>query len=356
MNNLDTLKQELITQKEQIERMSGVVRVAGTNPSPSEITAGIKTIPSSDLTMSTATEADVKQGKTFFSGNSELKTGTAIIDSESIHHLFMTDYSTISAEEPVYYACPNTLKVLRRYLFYYNYNPIHFTFGDSILEIEDYTFSQARNMVFYNFENLTNLTRIGSSAFSYCGTEGLSFEFPDSLQRIYGNAFYNTMFNGATIKFPKNLTSLGTYAFYQEVHKTSCYLNIDETALSTLPYSCLYNIAFINDLILPTKVTTLGDNFNSNGCFPNIYLHSQVTELKNNCFGGSASYPLSNFYLRSVVFERESPPTIGTKVFASQNITNGFKIYVPDNAVEAYKAVANLSYCASCIYPISEKD
>ena len=162
MNNLETLKQELIMQKAEIEKMSGVVKVSGSNPSPSEITEGIKTIPATDLTMATATEADVKQGKTFFSGNAHLKTGTAIVDMETINHLFMGQREKVTSEDPIYYSCPADLKMVKRYMFYYNYNKVHFTFNDSLEEIEDYAFFFTKNFVFYNFNNLQNLKKITS--------------------------------------------------------------------------------------------------------------------------------------------------------------------------------------------------
>ena len=45
MNSIEELKQQLILQKATIEKMGGSVIVKGTNPSPAEITAGIRTIP-----------------------------------------------------------------------------------------------------------------------------------------------------------------------------------------------------------------------------------------------------------------------------------------------------------------------
>ena len=356
MNNLETLKKELIAQKEQIEKMSGVVRVAGSNPSPSEITAGIKTIPSTDLSMATATEEDVLQGKTFFAGNAIIKTGTANIDPDAINHIFMSNYSTITTSENVYYSCPQGLKTIRSYLFYNNYNPIHFTFNNSLTEIEDYAFTSAKNMVFYNFENLSALKKIGASAFANCKGESLSFEFNDVLQRISSNGFYNALFNGATIKLTKKLTYFGTYAFYQEQHRSLCALNVDECVLTSLASYGFYNVAFVSDFNVPATVTTINDNFNYNGCFSSIHFPTKVTNIKTGSFGGYESDPLSKYYLNSVVFDAETPPTFGTKVFAIQNVTNGFKIYVPDNAVDAYKAVSNLSWYVDCIYPMSQKE
>lgn len=45
MNSLEELKQQLLLQKQAIESKGGYVNVLGSNPSPAEITAGIKSIP-----------------------------------------------------------------------------------------------------------------------------------------------------------------------------------------------------------------------------------------------------------------------------------------------------------------------
>ena len=52
MTALEELKQELINQKNAIESKGGTVIVANTYPSPAEITAGIKTIPTTSTNSS----------------------------------------------------------------------------------------------------------------------------------------------------------------------------------------------------------------------------------------------------------------------------------------------------------------
>ena len=73
MNSIEELKQQLILQKKAIEQKGGTVIVNGTNPSPAEITAGIKTIP-------TTSTANI----TSFSLNSQAQT----ITSEQEHELY----------------------------------------------------------------------------------------------------------------------------------------------------------------------------------------------------------------------------------------------------------------------------
>lgn len=76
MQNLETLKQELINQKAEIEAKGGEVIVANINPSPKEITEGIKTIIGADLSDATAKTSDVLSGKTFYAGDHTKKMGT----------------------------------------------------------------------------------------------------------------------------------------------------------------------------------------------------------------------------------------------------------------------------------------
>ena len=67
--------QELITQKKLLDEKGFPVDVKNVNPSPSEITKAIENI-TLDFSQSDAVESDVVAGKTFYSKNTELKTGT----------------------------------------------------------------------------------------------------------------------------------------------------------------------------------------------------------------------------------------------------------------------------------------
>ena len=63
-----------------------------------------------------------------------------------------------------------------------------------------------------------------------------------------------------------------------------------------------------------------------------ITVPSNITNIGNNAFGYSD--------LTNITFESSTPPTIGTLIFSHSNIAH---IYVPSDAVDAYKAVPNLS-------------
>ena len=93
MESINIIKNELINQKNEIEKKYGTVNVANSYPSPSEITQGIATIPYVDLSQSTATEEDVLRGKTFYSGGAELRTGSADFDVDAIDMIFFITYN-----------------------------------------------------------------------------------------------------------------------------------------------------------------------------------------------------------------------------------------------------------------------
>ena len=63
-----------------------------------------------------------------------------------------------------------------------------------------------------------------------------------------------------------------------------------------------------------------------------ITVPSNITNIGNNAFGYSD--------LTNITFESSTPPTIGTLIFSHSNIAH---IYVPSDAVDAYKSVTNLS-------------
>ena len=359
MQNLNTLKQELINQKDVIESMSGYVSCAYEHPSPAEITAGIKTIPSTDLSVATATEEDVAAGKTFFAGNSILKTGIGTFDTKTFNALFMYNINEISTTDQLYYIFPSTIKTIRRYLFSENDHNIRITLNPEIEYIKEYAFYEARSIVIENFENLVNLKEVDSYAFSNCRSCGINIgNLPSQIELMNSSCFQNTTTDYFDYRFPDNLKALGNGAFRQEWRINSGNLDLSNyTKLTNLPAYTFYYHAFNCDLQLPPTLTAIQGYFNYNGCFKNIVFHSGIQSVLNHAFGANSGQPQSNFYLNTVTFEGETPPTFGgADVFASQHIKNGLKIYVPDNAVEEYKAVANLHKVVDCIYPISQKD
>ncbi len=357
-SSIEMLKQELITQKNVIEQRGGVVTVANTYPSPSEITEGIKTVTGGDLTTATATEEDVMKGKTFFAGNAVLKTGTAEFDTESIHHIFMFPENVATTDERVYYTCTSGITKIRKYCFYKNINPVHFIFDNDLVTIDEYSFYGTSNMSFGNMENLTNLKYIYAYAFSYSAVKDIDFtKLPSSLISIAQHGFSNAYNEGMQdIKLGKSFTTLGNSAFRQDTRRDLNSLDLTELQLTSLADYLFFKMSFNCDMTFSSKLTEIGNYFNYGGCFRNITIPSNVNVLRPYCFGATNTDSDSLYFLKTVTFKKETPPTIGANAFAPQNINNNFKIYVPDNSLEAYKAVSNLSPYLSCIHPMSEKE
>lgn len=357
MESVENLKKEILRQKEIIESKSGVVSVGGLNPSPAEITDGIKSIPAINLSLANATENDVILGKTFYAGTSELKTGRATFDVDIVHALVDYFPSTCSYDKEFYLEFQPGMETIRRYLFFKNNNKVHVTFNEDVRTIDDYAFSQVKNFVFENFHELTNLRTLGHYAFEHSEQQGIEIGIlPQSITSIGANCFYNCVQDNTNFIFPP-ITYMGVNA-YMAIRRTPVgTLDISRIALTALPGYVFYSLAFNCDLVIPSIVTNIGTYLNYNGDFKNIIIHSGVTTIGGNAFNASSGYSLDSFHLRTVTFQGETPPnSIGTYLFATQHIENGFKIYVPDQSVEAYKAVANLSRYANCIFPMSQKE
>lgn len=357
MDNIKELQQELLNQKAVIESKSGYVVVANQNPSPYEITEAIKTIPSTDLSNATATEADVARGKTFYAGNSIIKTGVALTNQHNVDAIFMPNLDAQSTEEQLYYSFPTGYKQTRKYNFYLNKNKVQITFNPELTLIDEYSFYKASNFTFLGLSELTNLNRISAYAFAYSNGEGIDFSnLPSSLTYLGSSCFHDLVSESRDYTLSENLTYLGQSAFRRETRTLVNNLDISKYKYSNLPPYAFYNLAFNCDLIIPETVTYIGTYFNYSGGFHHIEIPASVTSLENYCFGVGTNQPLSNAYLKTITFYGEKVPNFGSLVIGTNYITNGLKIYVPDNVIDEYKTKTNFSRYADNIYPLSEKE
>jgi hypothetical protein len=261
-------------------------------------------------------------------------------------------------EKKIYCKFPAGFKEVRPYTFYQNIHNIHITFNNEIESIDDYAFYNTVNFEFDDISHLNNLKEIGMYAFARSSCNGLDHtNMPNSIQTLNTSCFAYVPCEGRSIRFPDSMTVLGQSSYRQEQRAVMNSVDLSNLKLSNLPAYTFYNLAFGCDFEVPTCVKTIGMYMNQEGCFNNVKLHSNITNLQNYCFGcRNATAPLTNFYLRTVTIECVVPPTIGTEIFAPQHVENGFKIYVPDESLEAYKNVTNLQYCKDCIFPMSQKD
>lgn len=94
-------------------------------------------------------------------------------------------------------------------------------------------------------------------------------------------------------------------------------------------------------------VTTISNSTFAYSQLETIILPSTVTSFGNNVF-----YASTELYLEYIVIKATTPPTISSTTFAN---SNNCIIYVPDSAVNTYKAANNWSALASRIKGVSER-
>ena len=356
-NSLEVLKQELLAQKNAILAKGGTVTVAGNNPTPAEITAGIGTLDLPAYELTNAQPSDVIAGKTFFSGNSTLKTGTLSYSAETMDIMYFYNNSSASIQNRFTYNLKAGLTYLREYAFCKNPNPVNFYFNSELEEVGDYAFFLSNNFAFPNFTSLTNLRRVGTYSFQQCYNSGIDFSaLPTSLKTIGDRAFQDCLTDGMSVAIPA-LTTLGQYSFYSSQRRVIAgALTFDSNFnVSTLNSNIFTWVKFSNDFVIPSSVRTVSSTFNFRGGFRSITIPTTCTRLSDRCFGSQDSDAQANYSMQWVEFKATTPPTIGSSIFAIQDFLNGAYIYVPDEAVDTYKAVSNLSRYASYIKPVSEK-
>ena len=164
---------------------------------------------------------------------------------------------------------------------------------------------------------LEGVTNIRNVAFNSC-TSLESVEIPNSVTSIGINAFKNCS-SLTSIEIPNSVTSIGNRAFY------SC--------------SSLASVE------IPNSVTSIGDStFESCTSLTSIEIPNSVTSISAEAFRSCSS-------LASITVLATSPPTLGASVF--QGISQSFKIYVPAESVDVYKAASRWSSYADNIEAIS---
>lgn len=123
----------------------------------------------------------------------------------------------------------------------------------------------------------------------------------------------------SNIIVPSNITSIGSSAFYRCTELTN--------------------------IVLPDGLQVIGaGSFRYCSKLPIIDIPATVTSIGSNAFGDST-------LLKTVIVRSENPPALGLAAFNNSPIE---AIYVPDTAVDTYKAANEWSTYASIIRPISE--
>ncbi len=353
MDSLEELKQELELQKTAITNKGGVVQTAYTHPSPSEITAGINSISSPDLSLANATQNDVAQGKTFYAGDNTLKTGSFIQpDSTTFKEMFL--YHNPDSTSTYYFTADTGVTSIRPYLFCQSPHKMQVTLVPSITEIGEYAFGECDDMTITNFNVLTNLQTVGDYAFY--GAKNIDLEdLPNTVTSIGAYAFCNTGENSSKIIVGSNVATLGQQAFRSTTTKVEHDEFVSNSPyITTLPVYTVANRKFDCDFTVPSTVDIVGQYFNYGGCFKNIIFSQGVGFIYTFSFGAPSTDPVEFFNTQTVTFMDPDVPSMMTNTFADQYIGK-VSFYVPDNSLDEYKSSSGLSKFNGYVYPMSQK-
>ncbi|MFQ6724423.1 MAG: leucine-rich repeat domain-containing protein [Clostridia bacterium] len=261
MNSIDIIKQQLIRQRELLEQSGIVVNVSNRNPTPTEITNAIENM-NIDFTATTATEEDVKAGKTFYSQNNEIKTGTCdFSEMDIITHRFNV---MVSGCGEIDIELPSNVDRIRPYAFYTMdnseniFNKHNFTIPNHILTVGDYAFFKT---------NLTGVltipetcTQVGRQAFSYTFiTEANVYNGFNDSTGPYALSYCSNL---TTVRFYPPLNYLPIYLF------SNCkYLNTIEihTNLTNFCYSTIYECKKLRIIkfCIDTPITIASNTFST---------------------------------------------------------------------------------------------
>lgn len=191
------------------------------------------------------------------------------------------------------------------------------TIPDTVINIGNYAFRTAKDVTSVKIGK--GCKTIGDDAFTYCRElVEVEFEGESGTETIGARCFKGS--NISKINIPDSVTNIGEAAFGQCNNLTSIVMPSNLTSISK---SVFYESSHLQE------ITLLCESLNSIG-----------DQAFQACAG-----------LESLTLYAETPPTLGTYVFASVPKTQ-IKIYVPASAVETYKAATGWKYYADQINAI----
>lgn len=264
MNSLETIKQELINQKNLLENKGFSVTVHNLNPSPTEITDAINNI-NINFTTTTATESDVKLGKTFFSQNNEIKTGK--FDTSYYDSVGNKVCSLISGEAPMEIDLPLTITRLRERAYWSD--PAT---GDI-------------SGLFYKHDLTipSNITTLCDQCFYGCSLTG-KLTIPSTCTKIYSQSFNRCTMS--EVELNAGFIDGETYVFANCTNLTKVNL---VNFVGTIPLYTFSKCSALEEVIMPsTPTTSLG---------PTVF--KDCSKLKFLKFVGNQPYILGSTSMTS---------------------------------------------------------
>lgn len=220
-----------------------------------------------------------------------------------------------------------------------------FTFPSKVTKINSSTFANCKDLKSITIPS--TITSIESNAFDGSGLETISV--PESIKEIKSYSFQNCE-SLTTVTLPETVTKVGTYAFQNctaltTINWTDKLATIDNYAFKgctslksvTIPagvlkfgISAFDSCTSLTEVILHEGMTGLGTwVFQNCTALKSITIPSSVTSLGSSTFSGCTA-------MEDIVLLSTTPCSVSYSVFPYEN--EDFVIYVPDAALEDYKA------------------
>ena len=226
------------------------------------------------------------------------------------------------------YTIADGIESIAAYAFDYCSGLTSVAIPNSVTSIEEYAFCGCSSLTSIDIPN--SVTSIGVCAFYLCS--GLtSVTIGNSVTSIEEAAFGNC--SGLTsVTIGNSVTSIGRDAFEYCSSLTSVTIPNSVTSIGIDAFS---GCTGLTSVTIGNSVTSIGiAAFYGCTSLTSVTIGNSVTSIGSDAFYGCTS-------LTSVTIEAETPPTLGNgsswdaeKVFGN---TNNCPIYVPCNAVNAYK-------------------
>ena len=246
---------------------------------------------------------------------------------------------------------PNSVTSIGELAFYSCTGLTSVTIPNSVTSIGD--------RAFYDCSSLTSPV-YNAHVFAFMPTSySGAFTIPDGIESIAGGAFYGC--SGLTsVTIPNSVTSIGANAFSNGTGLTSVTIPNSVTSIGDGAF-CV--CSGLTSVVVPNSVTSIG-NYAFSNCtgLTSVTIPNSVTSIGGGAFEGcsrltSVTIPNSvtsigsyAFYrcssLTSVTIEAETPPTLG----GYGAFVGDCPIYVPCNAITAYKSAPMWDYYADRIY------
>lgn len=211
------------------------------------------------------------------------------------------------------------------------------------------------NINHYVDQGVALLTKDGVSLYKYANLadEGDIYTLPSTVKYINQQAFYNAK-NLTTVILPEGLLNIENDAFVGCSSLTT--VNTKNYTTSTITYNSMPTSMKKSAwrVFSGTKIVTLqaygtftAQNFANCTALKNVTFHLSCTSFGKQQFSNCAR-------LEWVEFKSSTVPNVSEDMFDGCTSTI-YKIYVPDDAVEAYKAQKQLKNYADRILPVSQK-